>query len=799
MTATAGATVAAPLTIFGIRHHGPGSARSLGRALADLAPDCLLVEGPPDADGVLSLAADADMRPPVALLVYAVEEPRRAVSFPLAEFSPEWQAIRYGLARGIPVRFCDLPVSHRLALDKQAEEAIAAARPAEEAAPAAGEDAPAAEAEPAPVPAPGQRHPRHDPLRWLAEAAGYGDSERWWEHMVELRREATDLFAAVGEAMTALRAELPAPGGDEGRLLEDRREAHMRTAIRAAAKEGFRRIAVVCGAWHAPLLARALEPAAGKGGGPPAGPGLPCADARADQATLKGLPRLKVAATWIPWTSGRLAQESGYGAGVESPGWYAHLFTHSRLITEHWLTRVAALLRGADLDASPAQTIEAVRLAECLAALRGRPLPGLAEMNEAIQATFCFGSPLPMRLIREELILGRTLGSVPAATPSVPLWEDVAREQKRLRLPPRAAAELLELDLRKETDLARSRLLHRLDLVGVPWGSLEQARGKGTFREAWTLEWRPEFVIAVIEASRWGNTLAAAAAGQARSTADAATDLPALTGLIDRVLLAELPDAAAHVMRRIQDQAAVTSDIGHLLEALPPLASVLRYGTVRQADAGPVRHVVAGIVARVCVGLGAACGSLNDDAAREMLRRVAEFHRALALLQEAEWLGPWHGALARLTDLPQLHGLLAGHVVRLLLDAGACDPATAATRLGLALSVGGDPAHAAAWIEGFLAGSGSVLVHDDGLWSILDGWVSGLAPDVFTRVLPLLRRTFSGFPAPERRLMGERVRRGGATPPPAAGGGADDHDPERAARALPLLRLLLAPLPEPAR
>ena len=38
--------------VFGVRHHGPGSARSLRRALDALQPDVVLVEGPPDADAV---------------------------------------------------------------------------------------------------------------------------------------------------------------------------------------------------------------------------------------------------------------------------------------------------------------------------------------------------------------------------------------------------------------------------------------------------------------------------------------------------------------------------------------------------------------------------------------------------------------------------------------------------------------------------------------------------------------------------------------------------------------------------
>ena len=64
--------------LFGIRHHGPGSARSLEAALEALAPDCVVIEGPPDADALIPLAADAGMAPPVALLVYQADAPRRA-------------------------------------------------------------------------------------------------------------------------------------------------------------------------------------------------------------------------------------------------------------------------------------------------------------------------------------------------------------------------------------------------------------------------------------------------------------------------------------------------------------------------------------------------------------------------------------------------------------------------------------------------------------------------------------------------------------------------------------------------
>src|SRR5262249_23976919 len=128
---------------------------------------------------------------------------------------------------------------------------------------------------------------RRDPLQWLAEAAGQSDGERWWESMIEHRRDSTGVFSAIQEAMTALRENMPAAAGGSGfgHRMEHLREAHMRQSIRAAEREGFTRIAVVCGAWHAPVLSKAAMP-----------------PAKDDAALLRGLPRVKVQATWIPWT-----------------------------------------------------------------------------------------------------------------------------------------------------------------------------------------------------------------------------------------------------------------------------------------------------------------------------------------------------------------------------------------------------------------------------------------------------------------------------------------------------------------
>jgi hypothetical protein len=743
--------------ILGIRHHGPGSARSLGAALAALAPDAILIEGPPDADPLIELAAREGMEPPVALLIYRPEAPKQAVYYPFALFSPEWQAIRFALAKKIPVRFMDLPMKHQLGLGPE--------EPGEKPESEANGD--------------GENPPtklalrlRIDPLQVLAEAAGFGEGERWWEHVVEHRRDGADLFAAILEAMAEVRHR--APPIEDPR--EQRREAYMRRTIRAAKTEGRRRIAVVCGAWHSPVLAEDRWP--------------PVAE---DDAILAGLPEAKVDATWVPWTHGRLGYESGYGAGVESPGWYHHLWTSKDHVSERWMTRVARLLRNEGLDASSASAIEAVRLAEALAALRDRHLPGLEELNEASQAIFCFGDDVPMRLIRRKLIVGEALGRVPDDTPTVPLIRDLERLQKRLRLPPDPAQATKVLDLREANDLERSRLLHRLGLLGVPWGGVQQASGMGTFKEAWRLQWQPEFAVSLIEASLWGTTVVDAASAKADDLAEKADDLAALTFLLDRAILADLAASVERIMARLEARAAVASDVTQLMNALPPLASLLRYGNVRKTDAATVAHATNGIVARICVGLPGACSSLDDDAATEMFGAIQKANAALDLIEDPEHLGSWHATLSRMSSSDRLHGLVAGRCVRILLDARALDSEEAARRMNLAVSTAAGPPQAAAWIDGFLRGSGELLYHDDALFGIFDGWLASLSDDAFPQLLPLLRRTFSTFEAPLRRNLGEKARRGAATgtAPAIRPAAATDFDDDRAARVLPLLARML--------
>ncbi|MGV9411977.1 DUF5682 family protein [Nocardia sp. NPDC003693] len=814
--------------VFGIRHHGPGSARSLRLALNRFRPDVILIEGPADADPLLGFVAADGMEPPVALLGYRPDEPAKAAMWPFAEFSPEWQAMTYAAEHGVRVGFCDLPAATVLAMDQD------------------------------PV-------PTGDPLALLAEAGGYDDAERWWDAIVESATDA-DIFPAVNDAMAALREHAeqlgpdgepaipgtadgtpsPAPGSSEtatapgvtdsegatateatprsddspaaarrlpgvdeaatdggdngsgaalfaepqpgehgqpadfdpsdpaavapGRIVLDAhtlvREAYMRQVMRKALKDGAVRLAVVCGAWHAPALEGKLGPAA------------------ADARLLKGLPRGKATLTWVPWTHSRLSSTSGYGAGITSPGWYHHLFTVTEQPIARWLTRVAGMLRTHDLPVSSAHIIEAVRLAETLATLRERPLAGLSEVTEATRAVLCDGDEVMLRLVSTELVVGEALGAVPEGTPTVPLEADLRARIKTLRMKQQALERTVDLDLRTEQGLAKSRLLHQLRLLGIEWGRLtdSQVRATGTFRETWVLQWRPELAISIVEAARWGTTLRTAAAAKILDTV-AAPDATVgqVANALEAALLADLGGATDGLIARLESVAALDHDVTHLLAALPGLLRTLRYGDVRGTDGAALTRVADGLLVRVCAGLPSAVTGLDADSAAALRALMDGVHQALSA-RDDEWATrSWLTALRGVADRADIHGGLIGRAVRLLCDAEVIDAAESARRLAAALSVGHAAADKAAWIDGFLGGRGLLLVHDRNLLSLIDTWLCTLDEEQFVATLPLLRRTFGGFDSGERQAIAQAVRHTGAATTPA---GVTDYDTVRGELAL---------------
>ena len=722
--------------ILGIRHHGPGSAGSVKKFLEDTAPDIVLVEGPPEADGILQWVSHKELVPPVAILCYCPDKRQQSSFYPFAEFSPEWQAILYAKQKNIHVRFMDLPITNMFALEEELRREAENSRQKEmeEEKPDMGDneeknDDKKSEAANTVV--------YNDPIMHLAEAAGFDDGEKWWEHTFEHRLNTEEVFDAVHEAMLALRETLP----HKNDRMEQLREAYMRKTIRQAEKEMFQNIAVICGAWHAPALKQMPKQ-------------------KEDNDLLKGLPKIKTECTWIPWTYNRLSFYSGYGAGIASPGWYEHVWKHPGDDGTRWMAKVAKLFREKQMDTSVAHVIESVRLAESLASLRNLSKAGLEELNEATLSVLCSGENIMMSLVQHELIISNKIGEVPDEIPKPPLQLDIEKHQKKLRLPPAADWKDYTLDLRKETDLERSIFLHRLQLLHIKWGSKYGASGKGTFKEQWRLQWDPSFSIDIIEKGTWGNTTEEAASKYVMHLAEGANALHEVCSLLEQSIPAELPSAIDKLILRINNLAATGSDVMQLMQVLPGLVNISRYGNVRKTDADTILGIVTSMIARICVSLPAACTGIDEDAALQLLELFMKMNDAVSLLQQSDITEQWQQTLSMIAQNKNTSPSVAGYATRLLADYKIIIGDELMRLFYYAMSSASAPAMAAAWLEGFLKGSGTILLVDNDLWNVVNNWVGQLDDAVFTDVLPLLRRTFSNYSKPERRKLGEKVKTG---------------------------------------
>ncbi len=769
--------------ILGVRHHGPGSARSVLNALQQLQPDCILVEGPPDANERIAQLSHAEIEPPIALLINTPvqkDERPRAVFYPFAEFSPEWQALQFALKHQIHTEFMDLACQHRFALEKQAEETRRAVETEENSdsdneqtdesvnesvdkdlsSENASEDENVQDEAETEIEISDEERKflqyRHDPIALLAHQAGYQDSERFWEHLVEQQPHAGDMFQSINEAIAEIRDYLnslnPHTEADEEQLLEQYREASMRKIIRQVQKQGFERIVVICGAWHGPALVDLKS------------------TLKEDTQLLKGLPKTKIESAWIAWTHGRLHRQSGYGAGIQAVGWYAHLWKHyqqalegnidAEKISIDWLSQFANALREAGHDASSAQIIDATQLIQSLLELRERRIPDLEDLSEAIRSVLHHGYDLPQPIMNQ-MLLAEKLGHLPEDYSELPIQQDFLKQCKSLRLKLEAVHRGVELDLRQSFDLSKSQFFHRVNLLGLAWADLQDhSSGRGNYKEHWQLSWQPESSLYLNEMSLWGYTIADAATHVVQDKIEQSDDLATVAKYIEQILLAGLDHSLPLALQRLQSLSTLHQDPDVMLATLKPLVTALRYGSVRQFSEHELLQIIEQLSVRLMLSLPQYCQSINDDMAQQTAQQLNGLYLLLQRLDNATLTQYWQELVLTLMQQSYMNGYLHGFVTKLAKQQQLLDLDEIEHYLSQALSVGQTVDYSAGWFEGFLSDQALLLLHEDNLWNLVNAWLGDLPEEQFINILPILRRSTSKFSPSESAKIAEKAASG---------------------------------------
>ncbi|MBN9522850.1 hypothetical protein J0H58_30765 [bacterium] len=741
-------TAAGPVHVFGVRHLSPGGAWHLRAMLDRVKPKYVLVEGLADAGPMVHHLTKKGTRPPVAILAYTDSVPVRTLVYPLAAYSPEFQALLWAKENGAKVEFIDLPSDVFLGLQDVEIERLEKKAKGPDEPPQPDGTAGEKEAELAWRPERGQSI-----YERIAEREGEPDYDTYWERRFEHNLSDDAYRRASFELGRALRDEDDEPVWRAENLV---REAYMRRRIREVLDGGVKpeQVVAVVGAFHAPVL----------------GPDLP---AMTDEE-FASLRRRPGKLTLMPYSYFKLSSQSGYGAGNRAPAYFDlcwELMQTDGLaeLPHRYLSEVVRHQRAAGTYRSTAEVIEGVRLARTLAALHDGTAPTLADLHDAAVTLIGHGETAAISEALASVDVGTAIGALPQGVSRTSIQEDFDRQMSRLRLEKyktTVAAEL-ELDIREDrraktpdaafTDLRRSSFFHRLRVLDISFAKqLKAGSDQATWYERWKLQWTPESEIALVEAVLLGETVELATGYKFKQRLEAATGIAEAADVVMDACVCGLAKSMDLARKRLQELAAVSSDLAAIAHAAARLSQVVRYGDVRKFDPAPLLPLIEELFVQGALALLPAA-NCDAQAAATYVESIDQLNRVSDDHHDRVEVEMWVTQLRKLSDADDRNPLLSGYACAVLLERGAMATEDLAREVSRRLSPGIPADLGAGWFEGLSKRNRGALLARQPLWVELAGYVAALDDDQFRRAIVFLRRAFGSFTPHQKRQICENL------------------------------------------
>lgn len=734
------------VNVFGVRHLSPAGAWHLRRYLDAIKPDVVLIEGLSDATELISQVTRRGSKPPIALLAYTDSLPVRTLIYPLAKYSPEYQAMCWAREHDAACAFIDLPSDVFLALQDVEEELLL--RKQRELA-EKGEEAAAERQE-----ASGEGRERTSVYEQYATLAGETDHETYWERHFEhnLSEEAYRLAAyEFGAALRELEEDQP-----RWRAENLVREAYMRRRIAETIAAGTRpeKIVAVVGAFHAPVMT----------GEHPA----------MTDEELTSLRRRASKFTLMPYSYFKLSTQSGYGAGNRAPAYYERLWESLQEgdlagLPSRYLSMVARHLRDGGTHRSTAEVIEGVRLANTLSALKNGLAPTLIDLRDAAITLLGHGEVATVKEAIAKVEVGTDIGALPEGVSRTSIQADFERELVRLKLEKykTTVKQDVSLDLRENRqakspeaaflDLHRSSFLHRLRVLGVSFaGPVAVSQQSATWAEKWVLQWSPESEIQLVEAVLLGETVEIATGYKFNATLEACTSIASAADVVRDACQCGMLAAMHAARRRLQELAVATSEVTAIAHAAHVLGMIVRYGDVRRFDPEPLLPLMEELFVQAALALHVAAGCDNEQA-KSVIRAMDQMN--VLALEHADRLNEplWIERLQRLAAADDRNPLLSGYACAILLERGLMTNEELAREVSRRLSPGVPADLGAGWFEGLAKRNRYALLARQVLWTQLADFIDSLDEEHFRRSVVFLRRAFGGFSAREKRQIAENL------------------------------------------
>ncbi len=481
---------------YPVRHHSVACSYHLSKIIEQYKPDCILIEGPENANDLIPILTHKNTIAPIALY-YTYKDDKNLIDkdsdgvgtyqcyYPFLDNSPELLALRLAQDKNIKAAFIDLSYAEILiscTKDKgflQKDKKVNYASD--------------------------EKLSQDAFYKALCQKTNVRDFNEFWERYFEvngLYQNSLDFIKKMHTYCSICRE-----SSSKEELLEDgtiARESHMAKRIKEYAKD-YKKILVIVGGFHVQgLLDATLEKKAPK--------------INKKNENVYAI-RYSIEAT---------DAINGYKSGMPSAGFYGKIWD-SLLTCDldeafdsvilNYIVQIGRKLRSKNENISTFDEICALRHARALAELRDKKAPSFFELSDAILSNFVKGeatlSNLEAMRILQDLTTGNKIGQLSDVALIPPIVQDFNNHCKifRLKIDNSKEKEIALSIFSKETHKNISKFLYQCNFLKCDFAYKKQGpdmlkkTNRSLIREIWVYRFDTTIESSLIDASIYGSTL----------------------------------------------------------------------------------------------------------------------------------------------------------------------------------------------------------------------------------------------------------------------------------------------------
>lgn len=721
---------------FPIRHHSPICSLHLRKAIAEYEPDCILVEGPVNANELLPIMTHADTRAPFAIY-YSYRDKEGYVSgekedykcyYPFLDYSPELTAIREGSKRGINTEFIDLPYSEILIASEKGKGLLK-----NEEKNTYNDDYLLAE---------------NKYLQQLIEKAGLRSFDELWEKYFEIggMEESTKDYVRHMLAYCYL-SRLHSSKEDleaEGCLS---REAYMAQCIKIR-QEKFQKILVVTGGFHTPGLVNYAK----------------VAKEPFTEYPMHHQEKGTEGTYLMSYSMEACDRLNGYASGMPYPGFYQDIYEETQKQNTKafedtalkYITATGGAVRKKEGGLSVYDEICAYSMLTGLAALRGKKAPGIYELFDSVLSGFIKGeygpsTDTPLRILKEKLT-GNEIGTLCKNAKIPPIVQDFEEKCKlyKLNIHSTLSSEVTLEIFASKRHREISKLFYQLEFLNTDFGTkikgpnLRTRRDRNLIREIWKYKWSSQVVAALIDSSVSGASILEACTATAlkrmKEDMNSKTGALLLTQMYEMGLMHQLPK----ILLRMEGILRTDGDFFSLVEALSVLIMLKEQNLLYQTDLN-----LTGLIGTACERIIFLLPFMAKIKEEDLAASMTALKTLYQLMQREEYQKDrelFYEALLQVLSQEDLQAGLEGCIRGILYGSGLsniteieiiCYGYMAGTHEKLLTG--------AKLFRGLFFTAKDLVFVGDSFIVMMDSFIEKLSEEDFMGILPELRMAFSYF------------------------------------------------------